>query len=88
MSLEEINRVVAEAIEKALKTTAKRDQKQPLPRLAYTIAEAALVAAISGASLYGAIRRGELKITKKGARTLILDRNLRHWLEGFPPTSD
>ena len=87
MNAEEVNRVVAEAVEKALKAMAKRDKKQPLPRLAYTIAEAAMVAAISRGSLYGAVRRGDLKITKKGSRTLVLDRDLRRWLEGLPSSN-
>jgi excisionase family DNA binding protein len=87
--VEEIHRVVAEAIGKAMKEAGfgkngKKETQQP-PKIAYSPREAASIGSISRSTLYGAIRRRELRIVKKGARTLVLDRDLRRWLEGLPP---
>lgn len=54
-------------------------------RLAYDVAEAAVVAAIGRSSLYAAIRRGELTARKAGRRTVVLATDLAAWLEALPP---
>ncbi len=49
--------------------------------LVYSVDEAVDVAKVSRTYLYGAIRRGELPIVKKGRRTLIRCCALEDWLE-------
>jgi excisionase family DNA binding protein len=47
--------------------------------------EAASVSGVGRTSLYAALRRHELRSVKKGARRIILHRDLQRWLEGLPP---
>jgi hypothetical protein len=55
------------------------------PKLAHTIPEAVLASGLSRSMLYLEIRRGALRARKCGARTLILDLDLRRFLRGLPP---
>jgi excisionase family DNA binding protein len=53
-------------------------------RIAFTIKEAARASGLSRSLLYVAIGRGELRAKKCGARTLILDADLRRFLRSLP----
>jgi hypothetical protein len=63
------------------KTAGRRDAP---PKLAHTIPEAVLASGISRSTLYLAISRGTLDARKCGARTLILDSELRRFLGSLP----
>lgn len=52
--------------------------------LAYTIAEAVKVAAVSRTELYRSVQRGELTLRKRGKRSLILADELKRWLATLP----
>jgi hypothetical protein len=53
-------------------------------KLAHTIAEAVRASSISRSALYLAIARGALVAKKCGARTLILDADLKRFLRTLP----
>ena len=65
------------------RTTTRGGDRMDSP-LACSIPAACAVARIGRTSIYEAIRRGELRAVKRGRRTLILDSDLRQWLEGLP----
>jgi excisionase family DNA binding protein len=52
--------------------------------IALTIAEACSASRIGRTRLYEAIRAGELRARKHGKRTLVLNDDLRQWLESLP----
>ena len=53
-------------------------------KLAHTIPEAVRASGISRSAIYVAIGQGALRARKHGARTLILDSELRRFLRGLP----
>jgi excisionase family DNA binding protein len=53
-------------------------------KVAFTIKEAARASGLSRSLLYVAIGRGSLRARKCGARTLILDSELRRFLRSLP----
>lgn len=55
------------------------------PRLAYSVSEAAQVAALGRSTVYEAIRHRELTARKAGRRTVILAADLAAWLQSLPP---
>lgn len=56
-------------------------------KLAYSIPEAAKLADAGRTSVYRAIKDGDLIARKRGRRTIILDADLRRWLERHEPVS-
>jgi hypothetical protein len=85
----QLDKTVADAVVQAVKALGfgARKAKPAAPKIAYTMKEAVSVTGVGRTSLYLAIRRGELRVVKRGARTIILDRDLRRWLEGLPASN-
>lgn len=52
--------------------------------LALKISEACAASRIGRTSVYDAIKRGDLRAKKRGKSTLILESDLRRWLESLP----
>jgi helix-turn-helix protein len=52
--------------------------------LAYTIAEACVVARAGRTAIYEAIRSGDLVARKRGRKTIILAGDLCRWVETLP----
>ena len=52
--------------------------------IAHSVPEACLITHTGRTSLYEAIRSGALRAVKRGRRTLILDEDLRRWLQTLP----
>ena len=85
----EFNKAIADAVAEALKSlgVGAGKAKPAAPKIGYSIKEAVGVTGIGRTSLYLAIRQNELRVVKRGARTIILDRDLRRWLEGLPASN-
>jgi excisionase family DNA binding protein len=52
--------------------------------LAHSVLEACAIARSGRTTLYQAIRSGALRAVKRGRRTLILDDDLRRWVQSLP----
>jgi len=52
--------------------------------MALKISEACAASRCGRTAIYQALRRGELRGMKRGKSTLILETDLRQWLEGLP----
>jgi hypothetical protein len=52
--------------------------------LCYSISEVCAAARAGRTAVYAAIKSGELIARKRGRKTLILDCDLRRWVEGLP----
>jgi excisionase family DNA binding protein len=65
----------------SLRHQAKQDDAHPLGR---SINAAALRAGVGRSTVYGAINSGALRARKAGRRTLILDTDLKSWLDSLP----
>jgi excisionase family DNA binding protein len=57
----------------------------PQVSLVHSVPEACAIACAGRTALYEAIRTGALRAVKRGSRTLILDDDLRRWLQSLPP---
>ena len=85
----ELNKIVAAAAAQALKAAGVgtgRAKPSP-PKIGYSIRETVSVSGLGRTSIYQAIRRGELRALKKGARTIVLHNDLKRWLECLPPSN-
>jgi Helix-turn-helix domain len=60
------------------------EQNSDAATLAYSIEEAAARANIGRTMLFSALKAGALKGRKIGRRTVVLDSDLRNWLEKLP----
>jgi hypothetical protein len=68
------------------KNSAQR--REPQSKIACTVREAAQVSGLSRSILYLVIGTGALRARKHGARTLILDSDLRRFRRGLPLTKN
>ena len=97
VSAAEISRLVDDVVSRALlhaiqqgregRGHRNKDKPQP-PKIGYTMKEAASVSGVGRTTLYAALRRHELGSVKKGARRIILHRDLQRLLEGSLPPSN
>lgn len=53
-------------------------------KYAFTVGEAVELSGLGRTSLYAAISSGELPARKRGRRTVVLARDLEHYLESLP----
>jgi len=62
----------------------KADKHPEYVRASYSVKEASKVTGLGRNAIYTAINSGELRAKKHGQRTLIIDADLRGWLETLP----
>jgi excisionase family DNA binding protein len=55
--------------------------------LAHSVPQVCSIACAGRTSVYEAIRSGALRAVKRGRRTLILDDDLRRWVQTLPPVA-
>jgi excisionase family DNA binding protein len=55
--------------------------------LAHSVSQACALACAGRTSVYEAIRYGDLRAVKRGRRTLILDDDLKQWVQSLPPVN-
>lgn len=55
--------------------------------LAHTVSEACRISCTGRTALYEAINSQALRAVKRGRRTLILNDDLRRWVQSLPPIS-
>jgi excisionase family DNA binding protein len=58
-----------------------------LTPIVHTIPDACSITHTGRTALYAAIRSGALRAVKRGRRTLILDEDLRRWVQALPPVN-
>ena len=58
-----------------------------IAQMAMKINEACGASRCGRTTIYDAIKRGELRALKRGKSTLILESDLRRWLESLPPVT-
>ncbi|OAI30446.1 hypothetical protein A1351_22835 [Methylosinus sp. R-45379] len=61
-----------------------RDSEPGTDALAFSVEEAARRASVGRTIIYAAIKLGLLKARKVGRRTVILEVDLREWLDSLP----
>lgn len=81
IAVSELKQIVAETVAEALKAAGFA---RP-PAIGHSLQGAADAASLSRRNLFQAVRAGELPARKRGAKTVILDCDLRRWLESLPP---
>jgi len=52
--------------------------------IVHNIPDACSIACVGRTVLYEAIRSGQLRAVKRGRRTLVLDDDLRQWVQSLP----
>jgi hypothetical protein len=86
VSGEELRALVTDAVAAALVSAGFGKRKKPAPApLAYNLSQAARASSLGRTSLCEAIKTGQLRALKRGVKTVVLDRDLRRWLDGLPP---
>jgi excisionase family DNA binding protein len=81
-----IARSDASAVARTILAETWRDTMPPnqIAPLALKISEACSASRCGRTTIYEAIKRGELRALKRGKSTLVLEGDLRRWLESLP----
>lgn len=62
--------------------------KPLVEKAVYSLAELCHLTSLSRSCIYQEIRKGRLKAVKRGRRTLVLQVEVRRWLESLPAAVD